>query len=221
MTEVRTIVPGDSEWPAQLSEMPDPPKQLWVAGTGSLATLSHDSVYLTGSRSSSAYGERVASQLGSRLASHGRTIISGASYGIEAAALRSALVADGQVVAVLGHGIDMTYPRAHEHLLAKIRDNGMAVSEYRPGTVPSRSRFLRRNQLAAALSGVTLVVEAAPSSGSIQTAQYARELGRTTMAIPGPVTSKTSQGTNHLIFEGTATLVQDIDGVLSAMGLRS
>lgn len=232
----RLIGRDDPDWPAHAVQSFEgalargvrgagPPVALYLRGR-SLATLPEQAVTVVGSRASSAYGQRVAGELSHELAIRGLTIISGAAFGIDTAAHRSALVAarsraqaeSPSTVAVLACGIDRAYPEANRALLEAIAQSGSVVSEYPPGTVPARHRFLVRNRLIAALGAATVVVEAGRRSGTLSTAAAAEQLGRMVMAVPGPVTSAMSVGCHLLLADRFAQLVTGADDVLAALG---
>ncbi|MGY6658974.1 DNA-processing protein DprA, partial [Amycolatopsis sp. TRM77291] len=151
-------------------------------------------------------------------ASRGIPVFSGAAYGIDGAAHRGALSADGTTIAVLACGVDVVYPMAHETLLRSIAQTGAVVSEYPPGTRPARHRFLARNRILAALTTATVVVEAGRRSGAQNTAGTAGALGKVVMAMPGPVSSGVSAGCHALIREGEATLVTSVDEIVETAG---
>lgn len=221
----RLLVPEDADWPTwpfgafAVAEDPDlaPPLALWVRGPGRLATLAERSVAVVGSRAASGYGVHAAAELGSALAEAGVTVVSGAAFGIDVAAHRGALTAGGPTVAVLACGVDRPYPAAHASLLERIAATALVVSEYPPGAVPARHRFLVRNRLLAALGNGCVVVEAGARSGSQRTASDAATLGRPVMAVPGPVSSAMSVGCHELI-RGGAQLVGRPDHVLETVG---
>ena len=144
-------------------------------------------------------------------------MVSGGAYGIDGAAHRAALAADGATVAVLAGGPDVLYPAGHSALLHRISQTGLLVSEYPPGVRPARHRFLTRNRLVAALARATVVVEAGLRSGAASTAAWARGLGRVVCAVPGPVTSSSSTGCHILLREG-AELVTCADEVREIVG---
>jgi DNA processing protein len=194
-----------------------PPLALWVRGPGDLGELCEQSAALVGARAATGYGLHVAGELGAGLASAGFTVVSGAAIGIDGAAHRGALAVAGPTVAVLACGIDRSYPAAHEVLLGRIAATGVVVSEYSPGSVPARHRFLVRNRLIAGLAGGTVVVEAGLRSGAQRTAADARALGRPMMAVPGPTTSGRSAGCHRLVREG-AVLVTRVEEVLEEVG---
>ena len=231
----RLIGPGDAEWPTAAFAAFDgalvrgvrgacAPLALYVRG-GSLAGLPGDGVTIVGSRASSAYGQRVAGEMAYRLVSAGVTVVSGAAFGIDTAAHRSALQAGGDAdpptVAVLACGIDRAYPEANRALLDAIGAVGAVVSEYPPGTTPARHRFLVRNRIIAAMGAGTVVVEAGRRSGTLSTAAAADQLGRVVMAVPGPVTSAMSVGCHLLLADRFAQLVTGSPDVLAALGWLS
>ncbi|MFB9730740.1 DNA-processing protein DprA [Ornithinimicrobium kibberense] len=213
----RLLVPGDAEWPVALDALGAPPWCLWVRGPLALDEVGERSVAVVGARASTAYGEEVAVRLSFALAERGFTVVSGAAYGIDGAAHRAALSADGPTVAALAGGVDVPYPRANADLIAQIGARGLLLSETPPGGAPARMRFLARNRLIAALAAGTVVVEAGLRSGARSTAREARELGRHVMAVPGPVTSVMSAGCHEEIRAG-ATLVTDAAEVAELVG---
>jgi DNA processing protein len=220
----RVVVPGDAEWPADRLTWGDelreaPPFVLFVRGPGSLAEVVERSVSVVGARAASAYGAHVAGELALGVADRGWTVVSGGAYGVDGAAHRGALASTaGSTVAVLACGIDVSYPKGHDRLLAQVAADGLLVSEHPPGCAPTRLRFLVRNRLIAALSVGTVVVEAAVRSGSLTTARQAVDLRRVLMAVPGPVTSEMSSGAHRLIRERGAICVCSAAHVLDAVG---
>jgi DNA processing protein len=144
-------------------------------------------------------------------------VVSGGAYGIDGAAHRAALAAEGFTVAVLAGGVDILYPAGHSALLHRVSASGLLVSEYPPGVRPARHRFLTRNRLVAALSGATVVVEAGIRSGAASTAAWARALGRVVCAVPGPVTSTASTGC-HALLQAGAELVTRAEDVREIIG---
>ncbi len=160
----------------------------------------------------------MAADLGAGLAQRGFAVVSGAAFGIDAAAHRGALAEDGETVAVLAGGVERPYPAAHERLIARIAETGAVVSEVAPGCAPTRSRFLLRNRLIAALSQGTVVVEAGYRSGALSTMRAAAELVRPVAVVPGPVTSMTSAGCHQAVRDGVAELVTDAAEVAELCG---
>jgi DNA processing protein len=217
----RLVCPGAAEWPSQLDDLgAGRPYALWVRGDQDLRFACLRSVALVGARAASAYGIHVAAEMAAELADHNWTVVSGGAYGIDAAAHRGVLSADGLTVAVFACGVDVTYPSAHAGLYAEIARSGLLVSELPPGATPTRPRFLIRNRAIAALTRGTVVVEAAQRSGAISTARHARDLSRAVMVVPGPVTSPTSAGCHTILREwAEAVCVTDASDVLDRVGL--
>jgi DNA processing protein len=212
---VRMVCPGDSEWPTQLDDLGAArPVVLWLRGQADLRYACLRSVSVVGSRAASAYGTHVGTELAAGVAERGWSIVSGGAYGIDAAAHRGALAADGLTIAVLASGLRYGYPRGHHDLFAAIAGQGVLVSECPPDRAPTRPGFLIRNRIIAALSRGTVVVEAALRSGALNSAKHARELRRPVMAVPGPVTSEQSAGCHELIREWGALCVTRAADVL-------
>jgi DNA processing protein len=215
---IRLVCPGDAEWPGRLDDLGnDRPYALWVKGNADLRFSCLRSVSVVGSRAATAYGSYVAAELASSVAARGWTVISGAAYGVDAAAHRGALSAGAPTIAVLACGVDQPYPAGHAELLDTIADTGAVVSEWPPGRNATRLRFLLRNRVIAALSPGTAVVEAGERSGALNTARHARDLDRELMAVPGPVTSEQSAGCHTIIREWEGTLVTGAADVLAVM----
>jgi DNA processing protein len=210
----RLVCPGEPEWPTQLDDLGDArPVVLWVRGTADLRFACLRSVSIVGSRTATAYGSVVGTELAADLAARAFTIISGGAYGIDACAHRGALAANGSTVAILASGLTFGYPKGHVELFSAIGQTGVLVSEHPPDHAPNRPGFLVRNRLIAALSRGTVVVEAALRSGALNTARHAAELNRPVMAVPGPVTSAQSAGCHELIRERGAVCVTGVTDV--------
>lgn len=214
----RFLCPGETEWPRQLDDLGDArPLGLWVRGSPDVRLWALRSVAVVGARACTDYGSHVAALLGAGLAERGWVVVSGAAYGVDGAAHRGALSASGATAAMLASGVDVPYPRGHAELIGRIAEQGLLLAELPPGGHPTRSRFVLRNRVIAALTRGTVVVEAEYRSGSLVTARRARELGRYTMGVPGPVTSGLSTGVHQLLREG-ACLVSDADEVAELVG---
>ena len=213
---IRLVCPADPEWPSGLDDLGTArPCALWVRGRADLRARCAKSLAIVGARAATASGTHMATEIAADLASRGWAIVSGAAYGIDAAAHAGALAIDGVTIAVLASGPDIPYPREHRSLLADITAHGAVISEYPLGCSPSRPRFLARNRLVAALAGGVVVVEAAQRSGTMNTARHARRLARPLMAVPGPVTSAVSAGCRELIREHGAARVTSAADVLT------
>jgi DNA processing protein len=214
-----TIERGCAEYPPGLLDLADAPAALHGIGSRTaIAGLTPGrTVSVVGARRATEYGRRVAEELASGLASAGVTVVSGMAFGIDAAAHRGALAAGGTTVAVLAGGADVAYPPSSAGLHRRIvTAGGASVSEALPGVVPARWQFPARNRLMAALSEITVVVEAALRSGSRHTSDAAIALQRTVAAVPGDVRSPVSAGPHELLRDG-ALLVRDAQDVLDEL----
>ena len=212
---MRIVCPGDPEWPTQLDVLGDArPLVLWLQGSADLRFACLRSVSVVGARAATGYGQHVATEMSAALAERGWCVISGGAYGIDASAHRGALGAEGVTVAVLASGLSYGYPKGHHELFAAIAGQGVMISEWPPDRAPSRPGFLVRNRVIAALSCGTVVVEAALRSGALSTARHARDISRPLMAVPGPVTSRQSEGCHEVIREWGAVLVTRAQDVI-------
>ncbi len=215
-TGVRIITLEEAEYPAPLRTIHDPPLALYIRGR--LVEADQTAVAIVGARHASRYGLECAERLGYELALRGLTVVSGLARGIDAAAHRGALKASGRTLAVLGSGLGRLYPEEHETLAKQVGEQGAVISEYPMDMAPLPHNFPRRNRLISGLSLGVVVVEAGPRSGSLITADCALEQGRDVFAVPGPVTSVTSQGTHRLIKQG-ARLVTSVEDILDELHL--
>ena len=212
------LAPGSPHWPSALDDLGrHAPLLLWTRGDAS--QLSAFSVAVVGARACTGYGAGVTAEFTEVLCSAGAVIVSGAAYGIDAVAHRTALAVGSPTVAVLAGGADRAYPSSHGPLLTRIAEAGAVCSEMVPGAAPTRWRFLQRNRTIAALSRATLVTEAGMRSGSLNTAGHAAELGRPLGAVPGAVTSSASAGCHRLIRDYGAALVTNETEVREFAGL--
>ena len=218
-TGLSLLTPEDPGWPAPIRDLGDhAPLLLWVRGDIGALTRSARSIAVVGARAATSYGEHIAMELSADLAGHGVSIVSGAAYGIDGAAHRAALTADGTTIALLAGGADRPYPAGHGELIERIAACGAVVSEAPCGTAPTKWRFLQRNRLIAALSDATVVVEAGWRSGSLNTAAHAAALSRPLGAVPGPVTSAASAGCHRLLREFDARCVTSAADALELLG---
>ena len=205
------ITLADAAYPPALLEIADPPCVLYVRGRPEL--LLTPTLGIVGSRNATTQGLRNAEDFARTLAAAGLSIASGLALGIDAAAHRGALAANGVTVAVIGTGADRVYPAANRALAQRIAERGAIVSEFPLGTPALPHHFPRRNRIIAALARGTLVVEAAVNSGSLITARLAAELGRDVFAIPGSIHNPLAKGCHKLIREG-AKLVDSVEEIL-------
>jgi DNA processing protein len=203
--------------PARLSDLADPPDVVYALGDPRILSL--PTVTIVGSRRATAYGERIARALGSAFARAGVCVISGLAYGIDVAAQRAALDAGGHVCAVLGTGIDVSYPLANGAVQSAIARSGLLLSEYPPGTEARPWHFPQRNRLMAALGQATIVIEAGTTSGSLLTAAIALDLHRAVGAVPGNIDSPESLGTNALLHNNTVAAITDVAEALALLGV--
>ena len=216
---LRFVGRSEPEFPGLLRAIHDPPIGLFVRGDADLGLLTQTAVAVVGARACSSYGGQVARYLGRELAAAGLVVVSGLARGIDGAAHRGALDADGLTVAVLGCGVDRDYPASHRELARRIVERGLIASEYAPGVEPAPWRFPARNRIIAGLAAATIVVEARERSGALITADLALEEGREVFAVPGEITSSLSNGTNALLRVGATPLTAAAD-VLEHFGLE-
>lgn len=213
----RTVVWDDPEYPPQLRQIHDPPFLVYVRG-GRLPEASH-AVAIVGARRCTDLAREVARAIGSGLAAAGVTVVSGAARGVDAASHEGALDAGGPTVAVLGGGIDATYPASSRRLFGRIRERGALLSEYPPG-VPARAfRFPARNRIVAGLCRAAVVVEGEKESGSLITGSHALEFGREVFALPAALNNPLSFAPLKLIRDG-ATMIRGAEDLLEELGLE-
>ncbi|MEO7986694.1 MAG: DNA-processing protein DprA [Gemmatimonadales bacterium] len=203
------LVPADADFPAALRSIPDPPPVLFLVGNQSL--LERPAVAVVGSRDHTAYGGEVCRLIAREAAWAGAVVVSGMARGLDAAAHAAALDAGGGTIGVLGNGLGVVYPAANRALYDRVAARGLLLSEFPPGERPHAGSFPRRNRLISGLARVTVVVEAAIGSGALITAGTALDQGREVMAVPGPITSPVSVGTNRLIRDGAAPYLEPVD----------
>jgi len=211
------LIEKESEdFPALLSQLSDPPEQLFIIGN--VDALHMPALAIVGSRNPTEQGRRNAYEFAKHLGRCGFCIVSGLAEGIDAAAHEGALAGNAMTVAFLGHGIDQVYPPANRQLAERIAaSNGAVCTEFPLGTPPRRENFPQRNRLISGLSMGTLVVEAASRSGSLISARLAAEQGREIFAIPGSIHNPLSRGCHKLIRQG-AKLVESADDIISELG---
>ena len=208
----------DEDWPICLNDLKAPPIALVCRGTRSVLADLAQSLSIVGTRNPTDYGVRVAGDFAAGAVDRGWIVVSGGAYGIDTAAHRGAILAEGQTIAILGSGVNAVFPSGNERLFREIMENGLLVSEVLPNVHAIPARFLIRNRLIAAISRATVVVEAAFRSGSLRTARDAAEIFRPVMAVPGPITSPTSDGCHRLIGERSAEIVTSVADLLELVG---
>ena len=203
------LLPTDDVYPALLRHVPDPPPVLFAIGDNRL--LSRPAAAVVGSRDHSSYGAEVCRAVAGAAAQAGVVIVSGMARGLDAVAHTAALDNSGSTIGVLGNGHGVIYPAANRKLYQRVAESGLLLTEFPPGERPHVGSFPRRNRLISGLSRVTLVVEAAAGSGALITAGTALDQGREVMAVPGNITSAVSVGSNRLIRDGAAPLLEPED----------
>ena len=199
------IFPGDGSYPPLLTDIPDPPRLLFALGRLELAA--RQAVAVVGSRSHTDYGVHACRTVVDAAVAAGAVVVSGMARGIDAHAHTRALDDGGDTIGILGNGIGHIYPAANRALYERVARNGLLLTEMPPGERPRVYTFPHRNRLIAGLAAVTVVIEAAHTSGSLITAGCALDAGREVLAVPGPITERTSDGTNHLLRQGSAPFV--------------
>lgn len=210
---------ADAHYPKTLLEINDPPPFLYAKGN--LALLNQPSIAIVGSRNASVQGEKNAEAFAQGLCEYGLCVVSGMALGIDGAAHRGALKANGATIAVVGTGLDIVYPAKHRDLAHQIIEkNGLIISEFPLGTPSKPQNFPRRNRIISGLSLGCLVVEANLQSGSQITARLAGEQGREVFAIPGSIHSPMSKGCHRLIKQG-AKLVDDLRDIIDEIGIEN
>ncbi|MGW6335912.1 DNA-processing protein DprA [Nocardia rhamnosiphila] len=222
--DARLLTPEDDQWPGHEFDALDAPAAgsvspvaVWVRGAGFLDLFGQYRIAVIGARAATEYGIRVTADFAGTFATAGWTVVSGGAFGVDAAAHRAAMVRQAPTIAVLATGVDRAYPAAHAGLFDRVREHGLLVSEYPPGSSAAKSQFLQRNRLVAALSRAVVIPECGIRSGSRNTANWARTLGRPVFAVPGPVCSAASAGCHDLIATGEARLAADPEQTLRAV----
>lgn len=214
--DISVITLQEEGYPSNLREISDPPPVLYYRGEWAPGDAT--AIAVVGSRNPTPNGSYIAEELAMSMGQQGVTVVSGLARGIDTAAHHGALRGNGRTVAVLGTGLDEIYPHENRGLSEEIIKNGLLVSEFPMGTKPVATNFPIRNRIISGLSLGVLVVEAAKDSGSLITANFALEQGREVFAVPGPIHSIVSKGSNRLIQQG-AHLVLEIGDILNGLNL--
>lgn len=214
----RIVTFWESEYPESLKRIYDPPPYLWVLGT--LQPRDASGIAVVGTRLPTPYGLLVAERMSAGLASLGLPVVSGLARGIDTAAHRAAVRVGGRTVAVIGSGIDVIYPPENRGLAQSILREGAVISEFEMGARPEAVNFPRRNRLVSGMALGVLVIETGPEGGAMITAHLALDQGREVFAIPSPVREGGRSGTNTLIREGKALLVESLDDIIAELAPR-
>lgn len=208
------------EYPWLLKKIKKPPKQLYYKGEWN-PDIFKNCLAVVGSRRMTAYGKHVAEKLVIEIAAVGITIVSGFMYGIDAVSHRAALTAGGRTIAVMPCGINIIHPAYQEKLYNDILKNkGLIISEFEGDFPPEVWTYPKRNRIVAGLSNAALIIEAGDKSGSLITANYAKEYKRKLFAVPGPITSSNSVGIVQLLKEG-ALIASKAKDILEHYDLKS
>ncbi|MCL5267609.1 MAG: DNA-processing protein DprA [Bacteroidetes bacterium] len=213
--EARLITLWDKDFPENLKKIYDPPVFLFVRGTFSNADKY--SIAMVGTRNPTSYGRRIAEKFAVGLAEQGITVISGLARGIDTVAHSAAVRSGGRTVAVLGSGVDVIYPAENRRLSEEITASGVLVSEYYMGAKPDAMNFPRRNRIISGMSLGTILIETDINGGAMITAGTALDQNREVFAVPGNLLERKSRGTNKLIKEGQAKLVEDVSDVIDEL----
>ena len=209
---------ADEEYPRQLKNIFTPPLILYYFGE--FRKEDENSVAIVGTRKPSVYGRNVAKNISAELTNAGLTIVSGLARGIDSVAHRECLANGGRTIAVIGSGLDVVYPAENKELFARIKENGMIISEYLLGTKPDARNFPRRNRIISGLTLGTVIVETAINGGAMHTAAYALDQGREVFAVPGNINFRNSEGCNALIKRGEAKLIQNAQDILDELPVK-
>jgi DNA processing protein len=209
---IETISSKSPDFPDKLQNLPQPIKQLQATGNTSLLASSNPILGIVGARKVTGYGREITEVMAAEAARRGVIIVSGLALGVDSIAHKATLDACGATIAVLPSGLEKIYPANHHQLARQIIDSGgLLVSEYEADFMPYNFSFVERNRIIAALSDVLLVTEAAEKSGSLHTARFALEMGKTVAAVPGNITSPMSRGCNNLIRSGAVPILDPSD----------
>lgn len=211
---------GESDYPERLTRLASPPKRLYYWGSSPSEILSSSSVAIVGARNISAYGKEVTTRLASDLAQREIAVISGLALGVDATAQKSALESGGKVIAVLPSPLDNILPKTNYRLALEIVESGgCLITEYSAGSPAYKQNFISRNRIVAALADVLIITEAAEKSGSLHTANFAIDMGKDVMAVPGRIYDSGYIGSNNLIKRGAFPLTRYRD-VLNLLGIK-
>lgn len=216
---VKNIKKEESEYPKLLGEINKPPSPLFYKGR--LPESDELCIGIVGTRKAGDYGRKAAKEISFNLSKKGITVVSGLALGIDEAAHIGALEAGARTLAVLGHGLDMIYPKENKALAKRIvESSGALLSEYRTGEKPKPERFLERNRIISGLSKAVVIIEAPSRSGALNTARHALEQNREIFVVPGRAENKNFKGSHKLIREG-AGLVINAEEILDDLGIKT
>lgn len=217
MIKINRLSPEKTNFLKELPELDKSIKSLYLIGK--LPETRIPTVSIVGTRKPTTYGKEVVYRIAYDLAAKGVVIVSGLALGIDSIAHKAALDARGTTIAILPGGLDTIYPASHRQLAINIvRSGGALLSEYEPGVQAFKNHFIQRNRIVSGIADVVIVIEAASKSGTLHTANFALNQGKTVCAVPGNVTSPSSTGCNQLLRQG-ATLITSAEDVLQELGI--
>jgi DNA processing protein len=214
-SEARIVTFWDKDFPENLKKIYDPPVMLFIRGE--LSSSDKYSVAVVGTRNPTTYGKHVAEKFAAELAEHGIVVVSGLARGIDTISHTTTVRSGGRTIAVLGSGVDVIYPSENKRLAEQILVGGAIISEYYMGSKPDAVNFPRRNRIISGISLGTILVETDVNGGAMITASFALDQNREVFAVPGQVFERKGHGTNKLIKEGRAKLVEDISDVVEEL----
>jgi len=217
MSQINIIRIADKEYPELLKKIYDPPEELYVRGD--VSALNGKCLAIVGTRTATEYGKAIARKYAKELSQYGFTIVSGLAEGIDTEAHKGALEGGGKTVAVFGCGIDQIFPASNIKLAGDIEENGILISEYKPGTPAAKWTFPRRNRIISGMSLGVIMVEGHYDSGAMITAKLALDEGREVFAVPGNVEIEQTKGPHWLIKQG-AKLAESIDDILEEFNIK-
>lgn len=217
--KIKAIFFGDENYIEELNNLHQPPYVIFYKGDLSKIN-NHRKVSIVGSRKATHYGIQITDKISRELVANDVMVVSGGAFGIDTAAHKGALSGNGTTCAVLGCGLNVTYPKSNKKLFDDISERGVLMSEFLPNEKPLSHNFPRRNRIISALCEVLIVAEAAEQSGSLITAGHALDLGKTVFAVPGNPLMHTSKGSNQLIRDG-ATIFTDIKDIFHQMSMEN
>ncbi len=214
-SEASIVTFWDKEYPENLKKIYDPPVMLFVRGQ--LLNSDKYSIAVVGTRNPTTYGKHVAEKFAAEIAEHGIVVISGLARGVDTIAHATTVRSGGRTIAVLGSGVDVIYPSENKRLSEQILVGGAIISEYYMGSKPDAVNFPRRNRIISGISLGTILIETDVNGGAMITASFALDQNREVFAVPGQIFERKGRGTNKLIKEGRAKLVEDISDVVEEL----
>ncbi len=210
---IKKVNKKDNQFPSLLKKLDDAPRRLYYQG--SLLNEEEPAIAVVGTRKATKKGLKIAQEISFRLSKQGVAIISGLALGVDGAAHKGALKANGKTVAVLAGGLGSVYPKKHKGLASRIlKEDGSLVSEHKKGVSPKPNYFLERNRIISGMALAVVIIEAPARSGTLSTANHALRQGRDVFVLPGPADHPNYEGSHKLIRDG-ARLVRNADDIVN------